>query len=151
MPRWVTRCYLNWHLGATNLLGLLHKGNKVDSMVTSSTSYQPPTIFKWRRMKKVTENGKFKTNKNVESFWHWFQISLTSRRGHFVDKVRPNSKADEAGLKHGDLLLEVNGVMVRDFSHEDLVKLVELFVPITLVIRYSTVGRRYWPIELLPR
>jgi len=47
---------------------------------------------------------------------------LTSRRGHFVDKVLPNSKAEEAGLKHGDLLVEVNGVMVRDFSHSDLVK-----------------------------
>ena len=38
-----------------------------------------------------------------------------------MDRVRPRSKAEEAGLKHGDLLLEVNGQMVRDMSHDDLV------------------------------
>jgi len=47
---------------------------------------------------------------------------LTSRRGHFIDRVRPNSKAEQAGLKEGDLLLEVNGIAVKNMSHEDLVK-----------------------------
>ena len=55
------------------------------------------------------------------NFLKLLQMSLTSRRGHFVDRVRPRSKAEEAGLKHGDLLLKVNDVMVRDMSHDDLV------------------------------
>jgi len=48
-------------------------------------------------------------------------MSLTSARGHFVDKVKPSSKAEAAGLKHADLILEVNGSKVRDMPHEELV------------------------------
>ena len=33
------------------------------------------------------------------------------------------SKADAAGLKHGDLIREVNGEMIRDKSHEEVVQL----------------------------
>ena len=33
------------------------------------------------------------------------------------------SKAEAAGLKHGDLIREVNGEMIRDKSHEEVVQL----------------------------
>merc|ERR1719362_1985559 len=45
-------------------------------------------------------------------------------RGHFVDKVKPSSKAEAAGLKHADLIVEVNGSKVRDMPHEELVKFI---------------------------
>merc|ERR1712141_583495 len=51
-------------------------------------------------------------------------MSLSSRRGHFVDHVKPRSKADNSGLKHGDLIREVNGERIRDKSHDEVIKLI---------------------------
>jgi len=51
-------------------------------------------------------------------------MSLSSRRGHFVDHVKPMSKADNSGLKHGDLIREVNGERIRDKSHDEVIKLI---------------------------
>ena len=49
---------------------------------------------------------------------------MTCLRGHFIDKVEPFSEAEKAGLQQGDMLLEVNGIKVKDTSHEDLVVLI---------------------------
>ena len=49
---------------------------------------------------------------------------MTSLRGHFIDKVQPFSEAEKAGLQQGDMLVEVNGVKVKDTTHDDLVVLI---------------------------
>ena len=43
---------------------------------------------------------------------------------YFNKQVRSESKADAAGLKHGDLIREVNGENIRDKSHEEVVKII---------------------------
>jgi len=61
-------------------------------------------------------------------------MSVTCRRGHFVDDVEKGSIADKSGLKNGDLLLEIgsggssgiNGAGdqqdVRDLTHDQVVQ-----------------------------
>ena len=39
-------------------------------------------------------------------------------------QVKPRSKADNSGLKHGDLIREVNGERIRDKSHDEVIKLI---------------------------
>lgn len=50
---------------------------------------------------------------------------MTSLRGHFIDHVVPFSEAERAGLKQGDLVVEINGIKVKDITHQDLVTMIE--------------------------
>lgn len=47
--------------------------------------------------------------------------SMNSLRGHFVDSVSPDSPAEKGGLLKGDMIEKVNGKLVRNLSHQDLV------------------------------
>ena len=38
--------------------------------------------------------------------------------------MKSTSKADAAGLKHGDLIMEVNGQKIRDLAHDEVVQLI---------------------------
>ena len=38
--------------------------------------------------------------------------------------MKSTSKAEKAGLRHADLILEVNGSKIRDMPHEELVKFI---------------------------
>lgn len=39
-------------------------------------------------------------------------------------KVKSESKAEFAGLKHGDWIMEVNGHAIRDMPHNEVVELI---------------------------
>ena len=52
-------------------------------------------------------------------------MSLNGHRGHFIDNVEANSRAELAGLKHGDLVLEINGTALLQHSHDDVVRLIK--------------------------
>eukprot|EP00094_Tigriopus_californicus_P002795 TCALIF_02697-PA protein Name:"Similar to SLC9A3R1 Na(+)/H(+) exchange regulatory cofactor NHE-RF1 (Gallus gallus)" AED:0.15 eAED:0.15 QI:0/0/0/0.5/1/1/2/0/122 len=47
--------------------------------------------------------------------------SMNSLRGHFVDAVSAGSPAEKGGLRQGDMIEKVNGKLVRNLSHKDLV------------------------------
>ena len=42
----------------------------------------------------------------------------------FSFQVKTSSKAEAAGLKHGDLIVAVNGEKVRDLPHDEVVQLI---------------------------
>ena len=50
-------------------------------------------------------------------------MSINCSRGHFVNKVTPNSPAAEAGIEHGDLLLKINEVNIKEATHQAVVDL----------------------------
>jgi S1-C subfamily serine protease len=52
------------------------------------------------------------------------RLGLKSARGALVKSIIPNSPAAQAGLRVGDVILELNGRPVEDDSH--LVKMVSL-------------------------
>ena len=52
-------------------------------------------------------------------------MSLNCSRGHFIDHVNPESVAADSGLKNGDMLLEIDGVSVRDLPHDQLVEMLK--------------------------
>lgn len=52
-------------------------------------------------------------------------MSLNGYRGHFIDNVEEHSRADHAGLKHGDLVLEINGTSLLPMSHDEVVHLIK--------------------------
>ena len=52
-------------------------------------------------------------------------MSLNGYRGHFIDNVEFDSRADVAGLKHGDLVLEINGTALLQNSHDEVVQLIK--------------------------
>ena len=52
-------------------------------------------------------------------------MSLNGYRGHFIDNVELHSRAEQAGLQHGDLVLEVNGTALLHLSHDNVVRLIK--------------------------
>ena len=52
-------------------------------------------------------------------------MSLNGHRGHFIDNVEEHSRAEQAGLKHGDLVLEINGTLLLPLSHDEVVQLIK--------------------------
>ena len=52
-------------------------------------------------------------------------MSLNGHRGHFIDNVEDHSRAEQAGLKHGDLVLEINGTLLLPLSHDEVVQLIK--------------------------
>ena len=71
-------------------------------------------------------------------------MSITCHRGHFIDTVevwwdslaqydgckrnllyplQPNSMAEAAGLANGDLLLKIEGKILRDLTHHEVVEM----------------------------
>jgi C-terminal processing protease CtpA/Prc len=46
---------------------------------------------------------------------------MTSLRGHFVDGVATDTKAEKAGMGAGDMIVDVNGKVARDMTHQTLV------------------------------
>ena len=63
-------------------------------------------------------------------------MSLNGHRGHFIDKVEAYSRAEQAGLKHGDLVLEVNGTAILHHSHDGVVDLIKSFARDSKQSRY---------------
>ena len=63
-------------------------------------------------------------------------MSLNGHRGHFIDKVEAYSRAEQAGLKHGDLVLEVNGTAILHYSHDGVVDLIKSFARDSKQSRY---------------
>jgi len=61
-------------------------------------------------------------------------MSVTCKRGHFVDDVEVNSLASAGGLEDGDLLLKIEGQNVRDLAHEEIV---EMLSELTLQGKYG--------------
>jgi len=52
-------------------------------------------------------------------------MSLNGYRGHFIDNVEEHSRAEQAGLRHGDLVLEINGTSLLPLSHDEVVELIK--------------------------
>ena len=55
--------------------------------------------------------------------------------------MKNSSKAESAGLKHGDLILEVNGLKVRDLAHDEVVQLIRQSSENSDVICFTVVPR----------
>lgn len=64
-------------------------------------------------------------------------MSLNGYRGHFIDNVEVHSRAEQAGLKHGDLVLEVNGTPLLQKSHDEVVKFIKTIKDDPIQSRYD--------------
>ena len=65
-------------------------------------------------------------------------MSLNGYRGHFIDNVELNSRAEKAGLQHGDLVLEINGTPLLHQSHDDVVSIIKKLTNDPMQSRYYT-------------
>ena len=73
-------------------------------------------------------------------------MSLNGHRGHFIDNVEEHSRAEQAGLKHGDLVLEINGTLLLPLSHDEVVQLIKQLKDDPMQSRYVV---RSWLLGLL--
>ena len=62
-------------------------------------------------------------------------MTLNGHRGHFIDSIESESRAERAGLKHGDLVLEVNGDSISNRTHDDVVDIIKLLAQNTMMTR----------------
>ncbi|VDO06394.1 unnamed protein product [Rodentolepis nana] len=54
-----------------------------------------------------------------------FALVVTiNETGHFIEDIKPGSLADRAGLRNGDLLVEVNGRNILALSHPEVVEFI---------------------------
>nr|CDS26051.1 pdz domain containing protein [Hymenolepis microstoma] len=54
-----------------------------------------------------------------------FALVVTiNETGHFIEDVKPGSLADKAGLRNGDLVVEVNGRNILTLSHPEVVEFI---------------------------
>jgi len=58
---------------------------------------------------------------NFEGFGFNLHAGKT-KQGQFIGKVDPGSPAEEAGLKSGDRIIEVNGVNIGNENHKQVVQ-----------------------------
>ncbi len=55
--------------------------------------------------------------------------------GIYVSSVLPSSKAAQAGLKVGDEVVRVNGLILSESTHEEVCNLIKLKKTLTLTVR----------------
>ena len=67
-------------------------------------------------------------------------MSLNGYRGHFIDNVEQHSRAEQAGLRHGDLVLEVNGTTLIQKSHDEVVQFIKTIKDDPIQSRYDSQG-----------
>ncbi|XP_077596109.1 NHERF family PDZ scaffold protein 4b [Stigmatopora nigra] len=58
---------------------------------------------------------------NGYGFLLCFEKAISGRTAHVLRKVDPDSPAEKAGMRDGDILLEVNGESVELWEHDDIV------------------------------
>ncbi|CAF0751240.1 unnamed protein product [Adineta steineri] len=61
------------------------------------------------------------------------QADITSQV-HFISNIQADSEPSLAGLKNGDRILQINGINITSFEHEDVRKLMQLMTPIVLTV-----------------
>ena len=63
-------------------------------------------------------------------------MSLNGYRGHFIDNVESSSRAEHAGLQHGDLVIDINGTPLLQHSHDEVVHLIKTLTNDPMQSRY---------------
>ena len=79
----------------------------------------------------------------IQKDQHGFGFTVSGDRIVLVQSVRPGGAAMRAGVKEGDRIIKVNGTMVTNSSHLEVVKLIRsgTYIALTLLGSYpSSVG-----------
>ncbi|XP_011385857.1 rho guanine nucleotide exchange factor 11-like [Pteropus vampyrus] len=61
----------------------------------------------------------------IQKDQHGFGFTVSGDRVVLVQSVRPGGAAVKAGVKEGDRIIKVNGTMVTNSSHLEVVKLIK--------------------------
>lgn len=64
--------------------------------------------------------------------------------GQFIGKVDPDSPADDAGLRDGDRLIEVNGINVEKESHKEVVERIKMIPNKTTMLVIDREGYEHY-------
>ncbi|TKR92821.1 hypothetical protein L596_007395 [Steinernema carpocapsae] len=94
--------------------------------------------------------------KKNENFGFTVQSYILSRGGEesdveritYVDYVAINSNAAKAGLRAGDVIVSINGKVVTDYTHEQLVKFISSCLWMRMIVMFENIRER---IELTAR
>ncbi|XP_074079263.1 rho guanine nucleotide exchange factor 11-like isoform X2 [Macrotis lagotis] len=78
----------------------------------------------------------------IQKDQHGFGFTVSGDRIVLVQSVRPGGAAMKAGVKEGDRIIKVNGTMVTNSSHLEVVKLIKsgAYVALTLLGSSSSIG-----------
>lgn len=66
------------------------------------------------------------------------------KSGQFIGKVDPDSPADDAGLRDGDRLIEVNGINVEKESHKEVVERIKMIPNKTTMLVIDREGYEHY-------
>ena len=74
----------------------------------------------------------------IQKDQHGFGFTVSGDRIVLVQSVRPGGAAMRAGVKEGDRIIKVNGTMVTNSSHLEVVKLIRsgAYIALTLLGSY---------------
>lgn len=98
--------------GTTTSNGGLTNGQKAASTTTSSSSSHVP---EHHRLCHVIKRENF-------SGYGFHLHAEKGKPGQFIGKVDPDSPAEEAGLRQGDRIIEVNHVPIHQETHKEVVE-----------------------------
>nr|2DLS_A Chain A, Rho guanine nucleotide exchange factor 11 [Homo sapiens] len=76
----------------------------------------------------------------IQKDQHGFGFTVSGDRIVLVQSVRPGGAAMKAGVKEGDRIIKVNGTMVTNSSHLEVVKLIKSGAYVALTLLGSSSG-----------
>ncbi|CAG9530474.1 unnamed protein product [Cercopithifilaria johnstoni] len=120
----------------------------LDAVSVDQKVITDPHLNRRRRTVIVTRN-------NDEPFGFTLQTYLLKRKGDdvpskvtYVDYVQLDSPAANAGIRAGDVIISINGHVVTEMSHEELVKLIGSFHQMRMIVIFENIRQR---VELVAR
>ena len=70
-----------------------------------------------------------------------------SRAGHFIGKVDAGSPAELAGLRHGDRVIEVNGVNITNENHQQVIERIKTVPNETKLLVVDSIADEYFQVN----
>ncbi|XP_014445892.1 rho guanine nucleotide exchange factor 11 isoform X3 [Tupaia chinensis] len=121
-------------MGHVNMLGILSGLSSLSSLGDSAPERKSPSHH--RQPSDTSETtGLVQRCVIIQKDQHGFGFTVSGDRIVLVQSVRPGGAAMKAGVKEGDRIIKVNGTMVTNSSHLEVVKLIKsgAYVALTLL------------------